>query len=527
MLTDLPINRPRGLCEAKKMRITLVTLLCLGFTSLPRAAAENWPQWRGPQGNGISSERNIATIWGQTENVAWRVELPGSSGATPVIWGDQIFLTSADGDKLVLICIGTDGKHQWTRQVGVGNRAARGDEGNYASPSPVTDGKHVWALMGSGDLACFDLSGRSVWRLNLQKRYGRFDIQFGMSSTPLLTGDHLYLQVIHGPMRGESEPAYVVAIDKVTGKEAWKKVRQTGAQVECKHSYASPVLYDDGKSRFLLTHGADFLVAHHLKTGVELWRMGGLNGTPGATVAARPRGSILQTFDVRKFDTNKDGRVARSEITSKLHQRLFDRMAKKIKLDATKTYALAEFRKAIGQKEPPRNAPVANRPYHRTLRFVSSPAVADGLIIAPSAKRGPVIALRPHAKLSGNLTADPKNRLWTLKEGTPDVPSPLIHDGLVYLCSENGNLSCFDAKTGKQQYLQRTHRMRHRASPVLADGKLYLSARDGKVTVVQAGRIFKILSQNDLEEPLAASPVISNGTLYLRSFDALWAIREK
>ena len=119
------------------------------------------------------------------------------------------------------------------------------------------------------------------------------------------------------------------------------------------------------------------------------------------------------------------------------------------------------------------------------------------------------------------------NRLWKLEDGTPDVPSPLIHNGLVYLCSENGNLSCFDAKTGKQQYQQRTHRMRHRASPVVADGKIYLSARDGKVTVVQAGRTFKIVSQNDVGEALAASPAISNGTIYLRTFDALWAIRAK
>ncbi|MDP7276557.1 MAG: PQQ-binding-like beta-propeller repeat protein [Planctomycetaceae bacterium] len=506
----------------------LLALLCVAVAIPGAVSAENWPQWRGPRGNGTSMEKNIASTWSPTQNVAWRLDLPGSSGATPVVWGNQIFLTSADEDKLVLICLGTDGKQQWVRQVGTGNRTARGDEGNFASPSPVTDGKHVWTLMGSGDMACFDVSGQPVWHINLQERYGRFNIQFGMSSTPLLDGDRLYLQIIHGPMRGEAEPAYVVALDKATGKQAWKHDRKTGAQVECKHSYASPVLYDDGKSRFLLTHGADFLVAHRLDTGSELWRMGGLNGTPGAsTPARRPAGNFLQRFDVAKFDTNKDGKVVRSEIKTKLFQRVFDRMAKQFKFDPGRTYTVAALRKAIGQKKPPKPAPAPSRSYHRTLRFVASPAVGDGLIVAPSAKRGPVIAIRPHAKLAGNLTADPKNRLWMMSDGTPDVPSPLIHGGLVYLCSENGNLSCFDAKTGKQQYLQRTHRMRHRASPVIADGKIYLSARDGKVTVVQAGRTFKILAQNDIEEPLASSPVISNGTLYLRTFDALWAIRAK
>ncbi|GIS61941.1 MAG: hypothetical protein CM1200mP2_41660 [Planctomycetaceae bacterium] len=288
-----------------------------------------------------------------------------------------------------------------------------------------------------------------------------------------------------------------------------------------------PGLYDDGKQRFLLTHGGDYLVAHRLDTGAELWRMGGLNGIPGAPVAARPKGSFLQRFDVAKFDVNKDKKVARAEITSKLHQRVFDRMAKQFKFDGTKTYSIAALRKLIGQKEIPKPAHRRAGPTTARLRFVASPAVAPGLIIAPSAKRGPVIALSPNAKLSGNLTKNAKNRLWTLDEGTPDVPSPLIHKGLVYLCSENGNLSCFDAKTGKMQYQKRTHRTRHRASPVVADGKIYLSARDGKVTVVEAGRTFKILSQNDLGESLAASPAISNGTIYLRTFDALWAIRAK
>ncbi|GIT28275.1 MAG: hypothetical protein Ct9H300mP1_03210 [Planctomycetaceae bacterium] len=156
------------------------------------------------------------------------------------------------------------------------------------------------------------------------------------------------------------------------------------------------------------------------------------------------------------------------------------------------------MRKLIGQKEIPKPAAPASRSYHRTLRFVASPAVAPGLIIAPSAKRGPVIALSPNAKLSGNLTKNAKNRLWTLDEGTPDVPSPLIHKGLVYLCSENGNLSCFDAKTGKMQYQKRTHRTRHRASPVVADGKIYLSARDGKVTGRRGG--------TDLQDPVAERP---------------------
>ena len=145
------------------------------------------------------------------------------------------------------------------------------------------------------------------------------------------------------------------------------------------------------------------------------------------------------------------------------------------------------------------------------------------MIVVPSAKNGPVLGLKPNAK--GDITGTDEGHIWRLDDNTPDVPSPLIHDGLVYLCRENGVLICIDAQTGEEIYQQRTHNNRHRASPVYADGKVYLTSRDGLVTVVKAGRKFEILAQNDIDETIASSPAISNGTIYLRSYQALYAIR--
>src|SRR6185437_10838583 len=103
-----------------------------------------------------------------------------------------------------------------------------------------TDGKHVYAFVGSGDLACFDFDGKDIWKFNAQERYGRFKIAFGMHSTPLLFGDRLYLQLIH------SGGASVVAIDKSTGRNVWKVERKSDGTDECEHSYASPCLYRKG-----------------------------------------------------------------------------------------------------------------------------------------------------------------------------------------------------------------------------------------------------------------------------------------
>jgi outer membrane protein assembly factor BamB len=406
------------------------------------ARAENWPEWRGPRGNGVSAE-SAPLKWSEKENVLWRLPLPGPAGATPIIWGDRIFLTSVgDGGRLLLLAVSTAGKLLWEREVARGNEDVRGDEGNYASPSPVTDGERVWAFMGNGVLASYDLEGSEKWRLDLEERYGKFDIQFGLSSTPILDGGRLYLQLIHGKWSKEPSRGLVIALDKATGKEVWKEVRATDATAECKHSYASPILYRDGERAFLVTHGADYTIAHDLESGKEIWRCGGLN---------------------------------------------------------------------------------SKEKYHDTLRFVASPVANEGLIVIPTAKSEKVVAVRPDGK--GDITASDRIA-WELPKRTPDVPSPLIHDGLVYLCRENGVLICLDAKTGEKLYEERTVDDRHRASPVYAGGRIYLTARRGMVTVVKAGREFEILAQNTLGEDMSASPAISRGTMYLRTFDALYAVRE-
>ncbi len=444
--------------------------LAAGAVVSTPARADNWPQWRGPHNNGVCDEKNLPTKFDKALNLAWRLPLPGPAGATPIVWGDHIYLTSPEKDTLprqkgttargrggrggrragaeqqdlLLICISTDGHELWRHAVGHSNRNVMGDEGNLCSPSPVTDGKHVWSLMGTGDLACYDASGNLVWKFDLQERYGKLKYSYGLASTPLLDGDRLYLQVIHGDGDAATHEQFVVALDKTSGKEIWKQTRISDGYAENEHSYASPVLYDDGKLRLLLTHGDDYIVAHRLDNGEEVWRCGGIN--------------------------------------PKSH-------------------------------------------YNPTLRLVASPAVEGDIIIVPSAKRGPVIALRGDGK--GDITESKKFQLWKRDRGTPDVPSPLIHDGLVYLAGENGDLTVVDAKDGQEIYRKQTVRVRHRASPVYGDGKIYLASREGEVSVVQAGREFKMLEKNELGEPIAASPAISNGRIYFRTYDALWAIGPK
>src|SRR5207253_7595602 len=125
---------------------------------------------------------------------------------------------------------------------------------------------------------CYDRDGTEVWKFDVQDRYGKIDIQFGMTMTPVLYGDHLYLQLIHGTWGGPYTIGKVIKLNKKDGSEVWAVERQTGADDECKHSYASPILYDDGQTKFLISHGSNCTTGHDLATGKELWRIAGLNG---------------------------------------------------------------------------------------------------------------------------------------------------------------------------------------------------------------------------------------------------------
>jgi outer membrane protein assembly factor BamB len=162
--------------------------------------------------------------------------------------------------------------------------------------------------------------------------------------------------------------------------------------------------------------------------------------------------------------------------------------------------------------------------YNPTLRFVATPVVSPDLIVIPSAKDHGVVGLKPDAR--GLVMPGSASEWWRLKNHTPDVPSPLVYDGLVYLCREDGRfgLICLDAKTGAQKYNERLHSSIYRASPVEAGGLIYLTARDGVVTVVKAGPKFEKVAENRLPDDFNSSPAISGGRIYLRGWKTLYAI---
>ncbi len=267
----------------------LIFLILAAFTLTARA--DNWPQWRGPLFNGSSPEKNLPETWTK-ETVRWAAPLPGPSGATPAVWGDHIFVSSPDAQKnlLLLALDRKDGKVRWQKQIASGD-ITKG-RGNMASPSPVTDGKTVFALFGTGDLAALDFDGNIKWQRNLGADYGRFAIMWLYGSSPLLFDGKLYVQVLQrnpapadypGLAGGDSaRESYLLALDPATGKTLWKTARPSEARMESLESYATPVpaIAADGKAQLLVV-GGNCLTGHDPATGAELWRGYGLNPKDG------------------------------------------------------------------------------------------------------------------------------------------------------------------------------------------------------------------------------------------------------
>jgi outer membrane protein assembly factor BamB len=258
--------------------VSSLLLLC----SLAAGAGENWPQWRGPNFDGSSKAKGLPDKIGPDQNMVWKAVMPGPSAGTPAVWEDAVFVSSLDTASGKLLAIRIDrktGREIWRKEVGFGPGLNR-QRNSMASPSPLTDGKHVWFHYATGDLACFDMDGKQAWTRNIVKDHGSFNFMWTYSSTPLLYKGKLYLQVLHNvkPYReGQPGESYLLAVDPGTGKDLWKVVRPTDAVNESQESYGTPIPFLSSERQEVVLVGGDAVTGHDAETGKELWRATGWN----------------------------------------------------------------------------------------------------------------------------------------------------------------------------------------------------------------------------------------------------------
>jgi len=273
-----------------------ISLALLAITSLTTAgSAANWPQWRGPDGSGISNEKNLPSEWGPGKNIKWRTPIAGRGHSSPIVWGNRVFVTTAvegdvvqgakavkhmAGDKEFLHpdSIGADRKHQFkvialNRDSGKVLWEALAWEGtpydnrhrksSYASSTPATDGKLVYAYFGTEGLYAYDFNGKLAWKAQLGNLA---TVGMGTGTSPILYDNVVIVQCDED----NGEASFIVALDKKTGKEVWRTPRKV--QV----SWSTPLLVKTATHSELITSGTEMVISYDPATGKELWRHKGV-----------------------------------------------------------------------------------------------------------------------------------------------------------------------------------------------------------------------------------------------------------
>lgn len=257
------------------MKITVyVALVLLYVTDGFAQDQQNWPQWRGPDANSIARPGNYPVTFSSTEDLIWKVKLPGKGASTPIVWNDRIVLTSGVGEgdegEDGVLCFDWEGRKLW-QVTFVKQIPGKHPRGSGSCPSIVTNGKQLFAYFKSGTLAALDFEGNIIWKTNLQKRFGKITMDWDLGTSPVLAGGNVVVAVMH---EGHS---YLVALEQKTGNVAWKVARNFDCARESAQSYTTPQLITEGDQATLMVWGADHLTGHDAGTGEMTWVCGEFN----------------------------------------------------------------------------------------------------------------------------------------------------------------------------------------------------------------------------------------------------------
>ncbi len=249
------------------------THLILGFAgclSLSSLSAANWPQWRGPEGTSLALPGTYPTRFSPSENVLWKVKLPGVGSSTPAVWGDRIFVTCGIDGEDGVIAYDWNGNELWRETLGP-ERAGKHKNGSGSNPSPIADDKSLVVYYKSGTVASLSHEGKVNWKVNLQEQFGEDTLWWDLGTSPVFAAGNIVIAVMQ---EGES---YVVALNPADGKVVWKVDRTFPVQKESGQSYTTPYLTNIDGVETLVIWGADRLTGHDPKDGKTLWTCGGFN----------------------------------------------------------------------------------------------------------------------------------------------------------------------------------------------------------------------------------------------------------
>ncbi|HEX8558635.1 MAG TPA: PQQ-binding-like beta-propeller repeat protein [Pyrinomonadaceae bacterium] len=508
--------------KASDVRSVIFALLgapLLAVFAAGGAAAEDWPQFRGPNGSGVSTATGLPEAFGPEKNVVWKTPLPPGH-SSPVLTRDRVFVTAyaaesagggqqaaaggqqtgarakagAKSHKLLVICLDRQtGKELWRREAPRAREGRLQNVNNPASPSPVTDGANVYVFFQDFGLLSYDGAGRERWRLPL----GPFNMFYGFGASPILVDDKVIL-----PVDQDSPGSYMIAVDKNSGRVRWRVERPVVIS-----GYSTPTIYQpkQGPKQIVIPESFQ-LSAYSVADGKRVWWVRGLacemksiassdgeylyiNGwgfpqnQPGEQVSTVP-------FEEARamYDKNADRLIAKSEVTGA------EKMDKMLK-GAFEAFDMDRDEK-LGAKD--------------WEVFRGMMASENGLLAI---------------KLGGEGDQTATAIRWRYQRPVPQVPSTLLYKGVLYMVNDSGIMLSFDPATGGVLKQGRLHGAidKYFASPVAADGKVFLIGQGGQVSVLKAAGDWEVLAVNELDDEVFATPAIADGRIYIRTRSALYS----
>lgn len=485
---------------------TVLTISCSAFCAQPI-----WPQFRGPNGQGVSLLAPPPAEFGPTSNLLWSVPLPPGH-SSPVIAGDRIFLTAFENNQLKTLALNrSTGQILWQRVAPAELIERVHPFASPAAPTPLVDQDRVLVFFGSCGLLCYDHDGKPLWSKSLPP----FKSTYGAAASPIRVGQTAVLV-----LDSNDKTSRLLAVNLADGSTAWETPRPLSTS-----GWSTPALWEhDGKSEIVVL-GARRLVSYDSRTGKDLWWMDGFPvetiGVPAigdkllyvsSSGLAGPPAERFETMtwaEMIKLDANGDAKIQKAEIPENFRFTL----RPELPADHPGRYQPTPFRSLFNSLDGNRDGELTEPEFMALVQSWSKRA-------DPALK-----AIRPGG--AGDVTRT--HLTWQLKKGIPEIPSPLFHKDRLLLIRDGGFLACVNAATGDLIYQQRVGGPGgYCASPVAAADHLYLASHQGTVTCISAqADQLTVLAKNELNEKIWATPALAEGTIYIRTEKRLFAFARK
>lgn len=460
------------------------SLIALGavatILSSPHALwADDWPRFRGPNGSGVSKSDNLPSHLGASKDALWRVKTPVGK-SSPIISRGRIFLTGNDGDQRLTLCVDAKtGALLWRQQLRAPRMWPHHEKGDSSAPTPVSDGQNVYVFFPDIGLLSYGLKGGERWRVPL----GPFESVYGTATSPILAGNKVILKL------DQISESVLAAYSTHDGELVWRTERG-----ESSGAYSTPILLTkEDEIQQVLVPGSLQLASYDVRNGDKLWWVSGLSASsysgPVADQHAVYLAMAAAAEPVPQFedlDQNNDGIFAPAEAPPGIRK------------------IVAAWAQALGN----RDGQLDKEEFLRVRARLWS---------------GRSVVLSISWGGTGDRTEDAIR--WKYFRGFPQVPSPLLYDGLLYLLKDGGILTALDPATGEAEKVGRLRDAidSYYASPVAGDGKIYTASETGMLSVIKAGTEWRVMSTTDLDESIYATPAIADDRIYVRTERSLYA----